>query len=275
MKTDLQAVHSRGLRFLETRRAMLAEAGQRSAEWSDLAKLGRDRQAKRLRDQLATRFSMNNRDYLQAVQFAAAVETIVGNCGEYARGLLLDGKHRQTAKGILSLSRTSDTRQRYRVAGVRAGRFRSVAPQNDDAVFDTVTFSEVPSRLRRGRGALDRLQGELHGASGGIRDESYRLVASCREAARVLRVLVVADSRLSTAIPDHLRKDRVLPYLQSRVVGGKVTGRARLALRLTIKSVWDYPEICERGILPSEVERRRTIDETAAIIAIADEILHL
>ena len=91
----------------------------------------------------------------------------------------------------------------------------------------------------------------------------------------MLRTLVVAGSQTPKVIPDSLRKERVLPSILERAVSGKVTGRARLALRLTIKSVWDYPEMCERGILPSEVERRRTIDETAAIIAIADEILHL
>ena len=89
----------------------------------------------------------------------------------------------------------------------------------------------------------------------------------------MLHVLVAADSQLSTAIPDHLRKERVLPSLRSRVVGGRVTGRARLALRLIIKSVWDFPEMYERGILATEAERQSTGNETAAIITIADEIL--
>lgn len=275
MKDDIESMHRRGMRFLEMRRDLMLDAGSPRTDWSELAKLGRDGRAKKLRDQLATQLARTASDYLCDIQFAAAVETIVENCGPDARELLLDGKSPQTAKSIMSLSRTSDTRQRYRVEGVRAGRFRSVAPQSDDAVFDTVTFSEVPSRLRRGRGSLVRLRSEVNGASSAVRDETHRLSAWCREAAQMLRTLVVAGSQTPKVIPDSLRKERVLPSILERAVSGKVTGRARLALRLTIKSVWDYPEMCERGILPSEVERRRTIDETAAIIAIADEILHL
>lgn len=267
----LKSMHERGMRFLEARREMLPESQQEQIAWAELAKLDGERPAKMLRDQFAEQFAMDKLDYLHTVRFAAAVETIVGNCGQDVRELLLDGK--QTAAGIMSLSRTSDTRQRYRVDGVREGRFRSVAPQNTDFVFDTVAFSEVPSRLGRGRGTLGQLHTELNGVSNTVRDESRRLTALCRDAASVLSSFVDARSQSRVTIPITLHKSNVLPMINNRKVSGKVTGLARQALRLTIKSVWDFPEMCERGILPTEAERQRTIDETETIIPIADKIL--
>ena len=91
MTENHKSIHNRGMQFLETRRNMLLEDGQQNTDWCELAKLGRDSQAKMLRDQLATQLAMDKRDYLRDVQFAAAVETIVDNCGTYACDLLLGG----------------------------------------------------------------------------------------------------------------------------------------------------------------------------------------
>ena len=80
-------------------------------------------------------------------KFAEAVETIVNNCGRTAMRALLFSEPPPKRKAIMELSRTSAERQRYRVEGFLAGHFKSVKIQSHDPVFDTVAFSEVPSRL--------------------------------------------------------------------------------------------------------------------------------
>jgi hypothetical protein len=47
---------------------------------------------------------------------------------------------------------------------------------------------------------------------------------------------------------------------------------ARLALRLTIKPVWD-PDIQRRGIAPSDAERTKVRQEVALTVAVADGVV--
>ena len=274
MNEELVSSHKRGMRFLKSYRDALSGRRPQEATWSDLATIGGDAAARKLRDQLAKQLGVDKQALLQDVKFSAAVETIVKNCGPYAREVLLDGERPQKRDGIMRLSRTADTRQRYRVEGVRAGVLRSVAPQNGDKVFDTVGFSEVPSRLRRGRGSLRLLQRDLRNAiAGAVRDESRRLAELCRESALTLQCFVGTGPKGALAIPAKLQKDGVLAIINCREVRGKVVGKGRQALRLTIKSVWDYPEMRQRAIFPTEDEQRQTIQETDEIVGIANDIL--
>jgi hypothetical protein len=173
----------------------------------------------------------------------------------------------------MRLSRSSDTRQRYRINGVRAGRFYSVHPQNDDPVYDTVKFNEVPSRLRRARGKFQLLPDELRHLRAAVRQECQRLAELCRDAALTLQGFLGAQPDKLVAIPTFLEKDIVFPGIKNSQFKGPAIGMARLSLRLTIKSVWDFPEMRERGIVPSGIEREQTIKETDTIIAIADKVL--
>ena len=45
-----------------------------------------------------------------------------------------------------------------------------------------------------------------------------------------------------------------------------IVGGARLALKLTIKNVWDFPEMKRRGILADQEQCEQTLQELAMII---------
>jgi hypothetical protein len=271
---DLINSYKRGMQFLKARQNALPDHRARHASWSDLAKIGQDAVARSLRDKLAHQFHIDRHELLKDIQFAAAVEIIVGNCGPCSRNLMLRSRS-QSRAGIMKLSRTSDARQRYRIDGLRDGRFRSVAPQNVDSVYDTVAFKEVPSRLARARGAILQLKLRLaESADAKVIAESRRLTELCLLAANQLRKLLNTETATAPRIPTYLAKDTVLPILASRDVRGPVVGMARLALRLIIKSVWDYPEMKRRGILPTAAERAKTILETKIIVAASRAIGH-
>jgi predicted P-loop ATPase/GTPase len=168
---------------------------------------------------------------------------------------------------------TTNTRQQYRIDGVTRGSFRSVAPQSKDSVYDTVAFKEVPSRLARARGAVHQLDVHLQdGVQQGVATESDRLADLCLRAANQLSKFVSAESAADHILPGELSKDVVWPVLVSRKVRGKIVGHGREALRLTIKSVWDYPEMRRRGILPTAAERRKVNQECERIIASAESV---
>lgn len=196
------------------------------------------------------------------IKLGEAVAQLIANCGESARHVLFDPKHPQTPNAILKLSRTADTRQQYRIQGVLEGRFRSIAPQSCDCVFDTVAFYEVPSRLARARGALQKLKMQFDSSvEPNVKVEVRRLARICRQAARQLRMFVKASKVAQRDIPKQLTKAELWPGLRARDVTGQKVGLARLALRLTIKCVWDYPEMWRRRLVPSEKENARTLNE--------------
>jgi len=89
-------------------------------------------------------------------KLAKAVAALERNCGPIAREVLLESGRQIPSEHICRLARTSPERQRYRMEGVAAGRLRSINPCSADHVFDTVSFGEVVSRLRRARGNLKR-----------------------------------------------------------------------------------------------------------------------
>lgn len=274
MNTNLLTSYDVGLQFLKLRQELSDSVAVQKNAWLELATLGKDRIAHKLRDQLAAQSGMLRSEFLKVIQFAAAVETLLDSCGTDVLEILFDKEHPQSHISIMRLSRTSDIRQRYRVDGLKAGRFRSVAPQNSDAVFDTVKFNEVPSRLRRACGNLIALRRELkRSLAPAIRKESLRLAELCYRAAIFLQRFLCEHEQSSATIPKHLSKAHVLPALKSREVKGKVAGLGRAAARLTIKNVWDFPEMQCREILPTDAERRETLRELKAIIAAANIIL--
>lgn len=226
MSKELTSAYKRGMRFLRVRRQVATDR-QTRPNWSASARLGRDPAARRLRDQLAAEFAIDKKAYLEDIRFAAAVETIVESCGAYARKLLLEGSSPQRREHIMRLSRTSDTRQQYRVEGVRDGRFRSVEPKGDDPVYDTVEFSEVTSRLRRARGWLVALAGQTKdGVPLRTRAELRRLAVLCGDAARSLRDFVNLEPQQQSTLPAQLRKAVVLSAIKNPVVRGEFVGMA-------------------------------------------------
>ncbi|MCA9117847.1 MAG: hypothetical protein KDA79_22405 [Planctomycetaceae bacterium] len=56
--------------------------------------------------------------------------------------------------------------------------------------------------------------------------------------------------------------------LRNRPVRGETVGGFRLALKLTIKSVWDYPEMERLRLLRTAAERKQANQERDTIIEI-------
>lgn len=212
---------------------------------------------------------------LQAdVEFAQAVGSILENCGDEAYTVLFNRDRPQDRGAIMKLSRTADTRQRYRIDGVKEGHFRSVAPQGHDSVFDTVDFGEVTSRLARARGVLCKLEtriGRIQKPT--VRRVCRRLAEYCRRAGRLLRKFLRAASVSQSDIGLACSKEKLWPVLMDRTIRGRAVGNARQALRLTIKSVWDYPEMQRRRILPSKRKRERALVELDRIICSTSAIV--
>jgi len=237
--------------------------------WHSLAKRCPARQ---LADRVAAQLDVPFPELKKAIEFADAVGTIVGNCGDFAFQVLFDPMRPQLRQAIMKLSRTANTRQQYRIDGVISGSFRSIGPQRYDSVYDTVAFKEVPSRLARARGAVHQLDVHLQdGVRLDVATESDRLADLCLRAAKQLGRFVNVESA-TDIIPRELAKEVIWPVLMSRGVRGKIVGYGREALRLTIKSVWDYPEMRRRGILPTASERQKVNGEVEQIVASAESV---
>ena len=74
-------------------------------------------------------------------------------------------------------------------------------------------------------------------------------------------------------IPKTIEREVVERVVARCNATGYEIGNAKLALKLTIKSVWDFPEMQRRGLLPTDKECETTRVEIATIIATANEIL--
>ena len=266
--------YDRGRRVLELLRRAAYDGGPATDVDATRLSFAKGSPARDLAERMAPLMSSTTDSLIAAVHFAHAVDRLVSNCKENVFGVLFQPDRPQSQKAIMQLSRTADTRQRFRISGVLEGRFRSVAPQADDPVFDTVAFSEVPSRLRRARGAIETLEQEVsESADDHVRHECCRLVKLNLAAARQLRIFLKREHVSDQDVPRKLSKDVVWPVLASRDVRGTVVGKARQSLRLTIKNVWDYPEMQRRGIIASPAERTNTRNEIERIVATAKAVL--
>jgi Uri superfamily endonuclease len=261
----------RGHRFLERRRQAMKQGDLAEDAWTSLA---RGRPARKLIEKIAVELDTTCETLRADAEFSEAVETVVNNCGEEAFQMMFDPHRPQKRQAIMQLSRTADTRQRHRVEGVLEGPFRSVAPQNDDPVFDTVAFKEVPSRLSRARGSLKKCR-KLLATCGekAVLEDTRRIVDVCRRAAKKLSAFVRNAESKQAVVPKKLDREVVERVIARCNASGDEIGRSKSALKLTIKSVWDFPEMQRRGLLPTEKEREKTLIEIETIIATANEIL--
>lgn len=248
----LQREYFDGRHFLEIRRRVATESKSPLCEWSSLAK---HCPARQLDEQIATQTKTTFPKLKRAIQFATAVDSLIEHFGESVLPVLFDPVRPQSRGAILSLSRTSDVRQRHRINGVIEGRFRSIAPQPDDMVFDTVKFGEVLSRLARARGSLEKLQHRVDvTCDRSILAESKRLSRLSRLAATRLQNCLNGRVDASSAVPGHLGKEAVISILRSSNVNGRTIGMARLAFRLIVKNLWDFEEMTHRRLLPTDNE---------------------
>lgn len=270
--TSLAASYHRGRRFLEELR--LAVYDQSSHSPTD--KMQRKTKAieRDLVARLTAAMNLDAKLYKQDRRFAVAVESLVLNCGQSALDTFFFTTHPQTLKGIMQLSRTADTRQRYRIAGVITGRFKSIAPQNGDGVFDTVAFSEIPNRLRLARGTIIKCRIALSkGATREAAGECFVLAKLTYRISVQLRKLFKAGSTKEPLVPTALRRESVTPVLDRREVRGRDVGRLRNVLKRTAKNLWDYPEMVSRGIAPTPEQRTKSLVELDWIIAEVEKII--
>ena len=64
-----------------------------------------------------------------------------------------------------------------------------------------------------------------------------------------------------------------MPIVAARTVTGNDVGDARQALRLTIKNVWDYPEMLRRKLTPTKDEKAKVKQELVVIRRTAKRII--
>lgn len=276
---ELEEAYRQGARYLRDRENA-AGLGKRKPKviepllGNKRCLFSKDPAGKQIARQLADKFGVDEKTVQANAKFAEAVELIATNCRQTATKVISLSGHPPNRKAIMELSHTSDVRQRYRVEGVIAGRFKSLKIASDDPVFDTVAFSEVPSRLRRARGAILACQRSLNASvPKAIAAECEVLAEICHNAARRLRQFVSARSPETVVVPKSLSREHVQPILSRRDVRGMIVGRARLALKLTIKNVWDFPEMLRRGISADDDQRRQTLQELGRIIEAADAVI--
>lgn len=268
--SELQTEYLIGRQFIESRRRAIEESDLAPSQWLSLAK---HRPARKLAEQLATMLKLPFPEFRRAIEFATAVDTLIENCGADAFSVLFDSQQPQSRKAIMQLSRTSDVRQRHRVQGVISGRFRSIGPQSDDIVFDTVKFGEVLSRLGRAWGSLEQVAMQLlPGAADNLVKEAQQLSKLCRLSVDQLEQCLNAVGGSTTAIPPELSKESIVATLKAKNVTGTIIGKARLALRLTVKNLWDFEEMVRRGLLPTTTERQTVETQIQRIRSITHQI---
>ena len=206
------------------------------------------------------------------IEFAFAVDTLLHNFGPRALGVIFDPANPQKRESVNQLSNTSDTRQQYRINKVLNKESQTICPQGSDTVFDTVGFLEVPDRLARARGVLLKLADRVGGIRDlGVKKELTRLLQITHSSAVQLDKLVNNKPPTASALK-RLAKDRVMPIVAARTVTGYDVGDARQALRLTIKNVWDYPEMLRRKLTPTKDEKAKVKQELVVIRRTAKKI---
>ena len=267
---ELQRAYFLGRHFLERRKLAIRDGNLEPDEWTSLAE---HRRARLLAESVAREMKVSFPKLKEAIKFATAVETLIENCGESAWTALFNPMQPQKAQAILRLSRTSDVRQRHRINGVVEGLFRSIAPHSDDTVFDTVKYGEVLSRLARARGTLGELQKQLKKTRQGcLLREAKRLSHLCRLSAQRLDKCLRYRVASAAAVPRYLGKETIMQTLRSKAVKGKMIGKGRAALRLTVKNLWDFEEMMRRGLEPTAEQLQVTLSEIERIREIASQI---
>ena len=76
----------------------------------------------------------------------------------------------------------------------------------------------------------------------------------------------------AAAVPRYLGKETIMQTLRSKAVKGKVIGKGRAALRLTVKNLWDFEEMMRRGLEPTAEQLQVTLSEIERIREIASQI---
>ena len=217
--------------------------------------------------QVAEQVNMPVSDIIKEAKFASAVDTIIANCEKEAVDAIFYSRVPQARKAIERIARTSDVRQRYRVAGVLSGEFRSIGPQCDDPVYDTVEYSEVTSRLGRAAGQLSKWSAICDRLQKLEITDVCELMQLCHTATTILRRLIKSGSPSVKRMPKSIERESITSAFAAFSARGRIIGPPKAALKLIVKNVWDYDEMQSRGIVPTPDERVKSLDLISAILA--------
>lgn len=232
-------------RYLRGRQC-LPERG--NGKWIGPVSFAKGKPARLVARSIARQLAVPEDEVVRDAKFAVAVDSIIRNCGESASAAIFSVELPQTRRAVERIARTSDTRQRYRVDGILTGRFQSLAPQNNDSVFDTVKFTEVNSRLARAAGQLRKWAAShqiMHGAGA---TEAAKLAHLCHVAATTLRAFLATKRRTAFQVPVSIERDAIEAVFESTSVCGNTVGPLKGSLKLIVKNVWDFDEMARRGI---------------------------
>lgn len=196
------------------------------------------------------------RALLGDVKIAAALATITRHCGAGARRFLLSAECRLTKEDILKISRVARDRQRYELKQVIKGRRPFQKPKYGTPPLDTEKYSELPSRLGRAWGHVNKV----------IRSLSHLRKRSSAAFGRVdIPMPVVNDlarnsrtlSKMLSKIPARGRSpvNKPKPPSTKRLKPKKIRGALAVANGFIAKNLRDIPRL-PSNVVPTPEQKR-------------------
>lgn len=263
--------YERGRRYLDLRRAGQDKVNH-GKDFQSLTRFSKDRAGREIIAELAVAMGTSDAALKDDAKFAAAVETLVANCGESALAVLFDVDRPQSIKDIFKISRKSRERQRYRIELVVSGQAMSVGPQNTDRVPDTMNFAKALNRLARALGSLSAclrlLKRHKAALPGEARNDLLKTARACAKEVRqfylLLSTIPVNDASSESAKPS---RQSAAPKLKFP----RIRGQSKSALALIAKNVRDLP-VSSYDLRPSPAELHVGREECAKLRRACSEI---
>lgn len=180
-----------------------------------------------------------------------------------------------TDKHLGSLTRMHSERSADILHRLAAGTPYTRAVRESEGIYDTTGYSEVVSRLARGRGSLLQAFGIIGTCADGIIDNTERRKIICdlakqvRDAAKSLRdVVTQVIGRGGRKVDEPKAVDHGKP-----ITFNQLAGKLRQCLKFTEKNRHDVPLIDEKvGVAATTEQRDRIHTELRRIVAGADGI---
>lgn len=205
-------------------------------------------------------------------RFAAAVEKVVAKSGSHARHILLSSRRRITVRQIETLSRMARQRQRYELNELANGRPLFRKPKHGTPPLDTERYSEVPSRIGRAWGHVNKVARglkQLGGTSPVTIDNVAPAITKVEEIQRVSRTLQNIVRRIPAegrSPKSKVYRTSTMPFNLSRMVGALAAAKG-----LVEKNVRDLPRL-PRSIKPTAEQKAYILRRLREIVALCHEV---
>jgi Uri superfamily endonuclease len=220
---------------------------------------------------LAYQLAVAEAEIVHDAKFSMLVDSIIEHCGAKAVDAIFSVDAPQSRKDVERLARTSDVRQHYRIDGFLAGTFRSLGPQGDDPVFDTVRFSEVVSRLGRAAGLLKSWGQSVEAIQPQEARAVRRLLDTCHVAATTLLKFLTQQHRPTKCVAGAITRKGVNLLFAEIAADRGMVGELKAALKLTVKNVWDFDQMAHRGIVPTVQQHSKALALISTIVNAAEQ----